>query len=143
MNLLFFLTPKSEVLYVTHRIMAVHIEHLTLGCEEKKKIHFIPSCYKYKLIRSISTQVSRAVALHCLLSQAEPSLMALLLISRTRTIVLYCLLSQAVRSISTQVPRAVALHCLLSQAEPSLMAQEKQMPPSVSLVFLLGSLYHI
>ena len=40
----------------------------------------------------------------------------------------------------TQVPRAFALHCLLSQAEPS-MVQEKQMPPSVSLVFLLDSLY--
>ena len=43
----------------------------------------------------------------------------------------------------TQVPRAFALHCLLSQAEPSLMVQEKQMPPSVSLVFLLDSLHLI
>ena len=42
----------------------------------------------------------------------------------------------------TQVPRADALYCLLSQAEPSLMVQEKQMPPSVSFVFLLDSLYH-
>ena len=40
----------------------------------------------------------------------------------------------------TQVPRAFALYCLLSQTEPSLMVQEKQMPPSVSLVFLLDSL---
>ena len=43
----------------------------------------------------------------------------------------------------TQVPRAFALYCLLTQAEPSLMVQEKQMPPSVSLVFLLDSLFHI
>mgnify|MGYP006919227286 CR=1 FL=1 len=43
----------------------------------------------------------------------------------------------------TQVPRAVAFYCLLTQAEPSLLVQEKQMPPSVSLVFLLDSLFHI
>ena len=36
----------------------------------------------------------------------------------------------------THVPRAHALYCLLTQAGPSLMGQEKQMPPSVSLVFL-------
>lgn len=42
----------------------------------------------------------------------------------------------------THVPRAHALYCLLTQAGPSLMGQEKQMPPSVSLVFLLDPLYH-
>jgi len=41
----------------------------------------------------------------------------------------------------THESRAFALYCLLSQAIRSLMVQEKQMPPSVSLVFLLDSLY--
>lgn len=38
--------------------------------------------------------------------------------------------------------RAYALHCLLTQAVRSLIAQEKQMPPMVSLVFLLDLLNH-
>ena len=53
--------------------------------------------------------------------------------SQTRASVLYCLLSQTDRSLDSQT-RATALHRLLSQAVCSLMTQEKQMPPSASLV---------
>ena len=38
--------------------------------------------------------------------------------------------------------RAAALCFLLSQAVRSLMVQEKQMPPAVSLVFLLDALHY-
>lgn len=43
-------------------------------------------------------------------------------------------------SLDSRTPR-FALYCLLSQAVRSLTAQEKQMPPTVALVFLLGLLH--
>ena len=53
------------------------------------------------------------------------------------------LVFQCANYVYTQVPRTDVLYCLHTQAGSSLMVQEKQMPPSVSLVFLLDPLYHI
>ena len=51
------------------------------------------------------------------------------------------LVFQCANYVYTQVPRTDVLYCLHTQAGSSLMVQEKQMPPSVSLVFPLDSLY--
>ena len=53
------------------------------------------------------------------------------------------LVFQCANYVYTQVPRTDVLYCLHTQAIRSLMVQEKQMPPSVSLVFLLDSLYRV
>ena len=61
----------------------------------------------------------RAIALHCLLTQAGQSLMAQ---KKQMAVPLW-----DDRLCFTHDPRAIALHCLLTQAGHSLMAQKKQM----------------
>ena len=61
----------------------------------------------------------RAIALHCLLTQAGHSLMAQ---KKQMAVPLW-----DDRLCFTHDPRAIALHCLLTQAGHSLMAQKKQM----------------
>ena len=62
------------------------------------------------LYNSPFTHVPRTNVLYCLLTQAEPSLMASRPISRTRTVVLYRLLPQAVRSIPS-IPNSGSPRC--------------------------------